>query len=142
MSKFRLRSVDGTDIPPKEWLLMWAALFPEADYHGYSGIIEKHKSFSSADFEEIGKWKDGATGARWRPNVASVAYPIWMAAASESPKCPENNDVTKFFWMIGRKGSTWTNTRMVRGENDLAYREPPHCFISLAVGVIPSSTGG
>jgi hypothetical protein len=56
----------------------------------------KHKSFSSTDFEEIGKWKDAAIGGRWRPNVASVAYPIWMAAASIPPKCPEKSDVTKF----------------------------------------------
>jgi hypothetical protein len=96
MSKFRFRSVDGTDIPPKEWLPMWAALFPEADYKGYDELLMKHKSFSPTDFEEIGKWKDGAIGGRWRANVASVAYPIWMAAASKPPRCPEKNDVTKF----------------------------------------------
>jgi hypothetical protein len=88
--------VDGTDIPPKEWLPMWAALFPEADYKGYGDLLIKHKSFSSTDLEEIGKWKDAAKGGRWRPNVASVAYPIWMAAASEPPKCPEKNQVAKF----------------------------------------------
>jgi hypothetical protein len=71
-------------------------LIPRGDYRGYDELLMKHKSFSSTDFEEIGKWKDSATGGRWRPNVASVAYPIWMAIASKSPKCPEENQLEKF----------------------------------------------
>src|ERR1700722_17598564 len=96
MSKFRFRSVDGSDIAPEKWLPMWAALYPEIDFRGYDELLIKHKSFSSTDIEEIGKWKDAATGGRWRPNVASVAYPIWMAAASKPPKCPEKNEITQF----------------------------------------------
>jgi hypothetical protein len=89
----------------------WAALFPEADYEGYEELLIKHKSFSSTEFEEIGKWKDGAKGGRWRPNVASVAYPIWMAAAFKPPKCPEKNHVESFLtdWSERKYLDEYTN---------------------------------
>jgi hypothetical protein len=90
MSRFRFRSPDGDDIAPEGWLRLWAERYPPANYAGYAELIARHKSFSAADFEQIGKWKDAAkTDAKWKPNVASVAYPIWMQAASELPKCPE-----------------------------------------------------
>jgi hypothetical protein len=111
MSQFRFRSVAGSDIAPEQWLPMWAAFYPETDFRGYDELLKKHKSFSSTDFEEIGKWKDAATGGRWRPNVASVAYPIWMAAASEPPKCPEKSEVTKFLadWSERKYLDEYTN---------------------------------
>lgn len=96
MSQFRFRSMEGNDIAPEEWVRVWAALFPESDYPGYSELLAKHKSFSAGDFEQMGKWKDGATNGRWRPNVASVAYPIWMLAALELPKHPKENEVALF----------------------------------------------
>jgi len=61
--------------------------------HAYAwGRHTKYKSLSVADFVRIGKWKDRAnTDAKWKTNVASVAYRIWMMAASELPKCPEES---------------------------------------------------
>jgi hypothetical protein len=84
---------------------MWADRYPSKKYTEPGDLIAKYKSLSAADFIQIGKWKDGAkTGSKWKVNVASVAYPIWMLAASELPKCPEENDVGDFLndWS-GRK---------------------------------------
>jgi hypothetical protein len=96
-SRFRFRSPDGSDIAPGEWLSLWAERYPSNSYPGYAELIARHKSFSAADFERIGKWKDAAqTAAKWKPNVASVAYPIWIQAALELPKCPEGSSVAGF----------------------------------------------
>jgi hypothetical protein len=97
MSRFRFQSSDGRDIAPQEWLCIWADRYPSNDYGGYSELIAKHKSFSAADFVQIGKWKDNAkTEGKWKANVASVAYRIWKRAASELPQCPEGSGVADF----------------------------------------------
>jgi hypothetical protein len=97
MSKFRFRSVDGSDIAPQQWLPMWAARFPESKYPGYAELIARQKPLSGEDFKHIGKWKDGVkTDRKWRANVAAVAFPIWMQAASELPKCPAESEVAQF----------------------------------------------
>jgi hypothetical protein len=99
MSRFRFRSPDGSDIEPEEWLRVWADLYPSSDYDNaeYGELIAKYKSLLGTDFQRIGKWKDRAkTADRWKPNVASVAYPVWIMAASELPKCPEESRVADF----------------------------------------------
>jgi hypothetical protein len=89
--------VDGSEIAPQEWLRVWAERYPSNDYAEYSELIAKHTSLSAADFEKLGRWKDAAKTERmWKPNVASVAYQIWMQAASELPTCPEENVVANF----------------------------------------------
>ena len=78
---------------------MWAGLYPSSDYDNaeYRELIAKYKSLSGTDFERIGKWKDRAkTEGRWKPDVASVAYRVWMMAASELPRCPEESRVVDF----------------------------------------------
>jgi hypothetical protein len=105
MSRFKFRSVDGSDITPREWLRLWSDRYPAKNYAGYSELIARHKSFSATDFEQIGRWKDAAkTERKWKPNVASVAYRIWMQAASELPKCPEGSQVVTFL-------DDWSNRR-------------------------------
>jgi hypothetical protein len=105
MNRFRFQSSDGTDVAPQEWLRVWAVRYPSDRYAEYSELISKHQSFSAADFEKIGRWKDAAnTQGRWGPNVASVAYPIWMQAASELPRCPEESAVTNFL-------NEWSNRK-------------------------------
>lgn len=65
--------------------------------YSFRFYIPPNLSLSAEDFRVIGKWKDNAyTEARWKPNVASVAYLIWEQAAKELPKCPEERSVASF----------------------------------------------
>jgi hypothetical protein len=117
MSRFRFRSVDGGDITPKEWLPMWAALFPSKKYYAeeYDALLANYKFLSAADFVRIGKWKDGAkTQGKWKANVASVAYEIWMQAAKETPVCPEETQVAVFLrdWSERKYADHFTNRTM------------------------------
>jgi hypothetical protein len=97
MSQFRFRGPEGKDVAPEEWLRVWADQYPSEDYAGYEELIAQHKSFSHADIERLGRWKDSAkTERKWKPNVASVAYEIWMQAASELPVCPPDERVPDF----------------------------------------------
>ena len=112
MDKFRFQSLDGGDIAPQEWLRLWAELYPEKTYDrgAYAELIASHKNFVANDFVRIGKWKDGAsTESRWKANVASVAYRIWMQAASEMPKCPEGKGVADFLddWANRKYTDEW-----------------------------------
>ena len=95
------------DSPPQEWLRVWAARYQSDDDPEYRKLIAKYESLSAEDFERIGKWKDGAkTERQWRPNVASVAYRIWMQAATELPKCPEGSEVASFLDDWSRRAYT------------------------------------
>ena len=99
LSRFRFRGVDRKEITAEEWLRIWAARYPSKKYYTeeYDALIRSYKSLSAADFERIGKWKDGAkTQGKWKANVASVAYEIWMQAARELPVCPEETQVAAF----------------------------------------------
>ena len=83
----------------KEWLIWWAERYDHEsdDDPEYWDLIQNHKSFSAGHFRRIGKWKDNATTeGRWKPNVASVAYPIWEQVASELPTCTEESLVAAF----------------------------------------------
>ena len=65
----------------------------------YEQLIRSHENFASADFERIGRWKDNVkegSKARWKSNVASVAYRIWILASHECPKCPQEREVRQF----------------------------------------------
>ena len=97
MSRFKFRAVDGMDVAPEEWLRIWADRYPSNTYAEHGELIEKYKTLSAADFVQIGKWKDRAKAeSRWKDNTASVAYRIWMRAASELPKCPEESAEADF----------------------------------------------
>jgi hypothetical protein len=118
MSRFSFRSPTGTEVAPDEWLRLWADRYPVNDYAGYSELIAKHRSLSASDFVQIGKWKDRVkTGGRWKPNVASVAYPIWMQAASELPRCPERSQVETFLndWCRREYVDEYANGRVKKG---------------------------
>jgi hypothetical protein len=100
MDRLRFLSPDGTDIAPEEWLRVWSSLYgvdDEDDEVEYRALIAKDGAFSRTDFERIGRWKDNAVSdGRWKPNVAMVAYKIWMQATSELPRCPGGNAVAAF----------------------------------------------
>lgn len=117
MTRFRFRGVDGSDIDPTQWLRIWADRYPIEDYAEYDELIARHKSLFAADFEQIGKWKDNAkTGSKWKANVASVAYPIWMQAATELPKCPEQSQVAVFLndWAGRKYTDTYATARVAK----------------------------
>ncbi|MBI3895721.1 MAG: hypothetical protein HY313_07290 [Acidobacteria bacterium] len=72
----------------REWLDYWVSRYPRNKYPSINHLIRLGTSgpLSSADFEWIGKWKDGAlNGDKWKPNVAMVAYEIWTLASSVLP---------------------------------------------------------
>ncbi len=132
MTRFRFRSTNGTDIAPGEWVRMWAARYTEYDDAEHDALIAKHRSFSAGDFERIGRWKDNAnTEGRWKPNVASVAYRIWMLAASELPVCPENGRVADFLedW-AERKYTEENKTRTCEKRFGLSHATTLLHFIS------------
>lgn len=96
-NRFRFRSSDGSDITPEVWLSMWAALYPRKYNSEHDCLIAIHGPLSAERIERIGRWKDSAeTTSKWRPNVASVAYQIWMEAAIDPPECPNENQVADF----------------------------------------------
>ncbi len=97
-SRFRFRSPDGRDITPEEWLRTWAALYPTSKYGAeHDKLIMEHEPLSAAYIVRIGRWKDAAeTNSKWKLNVASVAFQIWMEAASELPGCPHESPVDAF----------------------------------------------
>jgi len=138
MSQFSFRSIDGSDIAPEQWLPMWAARFPESKYTGYSALMDKHKSLSGEDFSLIGKWKDGVkTDRTWRANVAAVAFPIWLQAASELPKCPTQSEVTNFLndWSERKYSDQYT---VFRKSVSGCPEQPRYCISSVAA-ISPSA---
>jgi hypothetical protein len=105
MNHFKFLGKDGRELSPADWLQVWAAEFPVKDYPAYEALLANHRSPSAADFELVGRWKDGVkTGNRWRANVASVAYPVWMQAASELPRYPQDDLAAEFL-------SDWSERR-------------------------------
>jgi hypothetical protein len=93
-----VRFIGWAEVSPEKWLRQWSELYP-ADYDEaeYRDLIKRSGEFSPADYERIRKWKDNAQSiSRWKPNVASVAYEIWMQAATERPRCPADDGVGAF----------------------------------------------
>jgi hypothetical protein len=91
---------------PQEWLRTWAERYTALDDAEHRALIARSEVFSRDDFIRIGKWKDGATAeGKWRTNVASVAYPIWIQAAQELPRCPiKREDIEAFL-------TEWSNRK-------------------------------
>lgn len=93
---------DDRAIPAADWLRLWSAAYDVGDEPEYAELISRHPAFSPADFEKLGQWKDAALptaagpSGRWKPNVASVAYLIWMDIARERPACPADDQVAAF----------------------------------------------
>jgi len=85
-------------IDPKEWASQWASLYDGYDEQDYWSLINKDGLLTASDFELMGRWKDNAPkeSDRWKANVATVAYDVWIEAANHPPKCPSDEDVADF----------------------------------------------
>src|SRR5712691_10261349 len=108
MSQFRFKILDVRDSAPQEWLHTWARQFDPDDGKEHRDLIEKHESLSKDDFIQIAKWKGNAKPeGKFKPNVAMVAYHIWIEAAEKLPKCPEESEMASFLdkW----SGKTYTD---------------------------------
>ena len=84
--EFRTKSGDPCD--PAIWVSEWEREYPvnRYDEEFYGLLIQKAGVLSSNDFIVMGRWKDDAwTDNRWKPNVAMVAFPAWVAASTELP---------------------------------------------------------
>jgi hypothetical protein len=81
------RSHSGAPISdPSVWLSEWSADFPKEKYPPLDRLLRAPTLLTAADFEYVGRWKDGALkGDKWRKDVASVAFVVWMQAANELP---------------------------------------------------------
>jgi hypothetical protein len=97
-NRFAFCDLDGRPTAPQEWLRIWACQFPSKkfDEEQHDTLLSRCGSLSAQDFRQMGKWKDAATGGRWKPNVASVAYDVWMLAARRRPRCPHDSLVAAF----------------------------------------------
>ena len=91
------RDVHRKSVTPRVWLRVWAAQYPGQKYDLEHDRLVALTQKEPADFERIGKWKDAASSAaKWKANVASVAYVVWMEAASERPSCPTDDTIAAF----------------------------------------------
>ena len=96
---WRFCDENGAAVDPRDWLATWSPRFPDKKFDElvHDDLMSRHDNLTALDFERMGRWKDAAiTERRWRPNVASVAYPIWLQAAAELPRCPDDSDVAAF----------------------------------------------
>lgn len=95
MPQFKIVTVQECD--PAAWLACWAAKyddsagFEEEEYKQLI-VVSKQQSVPARYFERIGRWKDSAnTTGRWKPNVASVAYLIWLQRRPSSRTAQRTN---------------------------------------------------
>jgi len=100
MPQFKIVEVRECD--PVLWLATWAAEYGGSagfDEDEYAQLIDlaRQNSTPVGYFERVGRWKDSAnTNGRWKPNVASVAYVIWLQAEAEQPCCPADEQAVSF----------------------------------------------
>jgi hypothetical protein len=100
MPQFKIVEVRACD--PDVWLATWSTKYEDSagfDEDEYTQLIDlaQQNSRPAKYFERVGRWKDSAnTDGRWKPNVASVAYVIWLQAEAEQPHRPENEQALSF----------------------------------------------
>jgi hypothetical protein len=99
------------EITPPMWLHIWSERYGGEDDREHAELIARFQSLSAEDFVRIGKWKDGVLpnqDGKWKKDVASVAYLIWMQTASETPTCPPQAEVAAF--LTEWSGRTYSDT--------------------------------
>lgn len=96
--RFRFKNVHGLTVSPTEWLRVWNERYPGEKYDlEHDRLLARAGDLRAVDFEQIGRWKDAAnSNAKWQPNAASVAYTVWMHAATVVPRLPADAEVPAF----------------------------------------------
>lgn len=114
MNEIDFKVLTTRQCTPQEWLSRWSKWYDddadERDKSEYTRLIELKGRFNADDFRAIGKWKDTAWAvAKYKPNVASVAFPIWEQAADKLPQCPLEDGVRLFLdgWASRRYTETY-----------------------------------
>lgn len=111
--QFLFTDAAGAGVRGTAWLRTRAVLYPGDKYdREYDALIARSGRRVAADFVRIGRWKDSAAApAKWKPNVASVAYVVWMEAAAERPACPKDSGIADFLldWSERRYVDTFAN---------------------------------
>lgn len=113
MSQFRFQTQEWKISRPQDWVQVWADRYDRFnsdndDREGYEYLIGHCESPPKEYFERMGQWKDGAykQPSKWRENVASVAYLIWMEAANDPPQRPPEDQVEAFLAKWAEKSYT------------------------------------
>jgi hypothetical protein len=120
MSPFNFLYPEWRESDPGAWLARWAARYGDADNPEYFALIQKQGPFSSGDFEQIGRWKEGClrpSHGGWKSGTPK-GYDIWMEAKEEVPECPEPSELAGFL-------KDWSERTFVagwKGEQVLRYR--------------------
>lgn len=107
MPQFKIVEVQPCD--PDVWLAAWAAKyddsasFDEDEYTQLIGLAQQN-GLPAKYFERVGRWKDSANiDRRWKPNVASVAYIVWLQAEAEQPLSSERASCELFGQLVKQK---------------------------------------
>jgi hypothetical protein len=80
-----------------------SASFDEDEYTQLIGLAQQN-GLPAKYFERVGRWKDSAnTDRRWKPNVASVAYIVWLQAEAEQPLSSERASCELFGQLVKQK---------------------------------------
>jgi hypothetical protein len=97
MAEFVFRSARGEDVSPTRWVAIWSSRFDGAKFPEdvYQELVLKGSDLTSADFDVLGAWKDGAIAkstpnrglrfgncwvkfnGRWSEGAAGCAYHVW-----------------------------------------------------------------
>ncbi len=108
MSSFTFCYPEWAEIDASLWVNKWAEAFLSSDERraddlAYNELIAKKGQLSGADFEQIGRWKEGCTvreggkeHGRWKPGT-TAAYDVWMEGKQNPPQQPANGKLDDAF---------------------------------------------
>jgi hypothetical protein len=98
MAELNFRKLALVGVPAPEWLQIWSARYTGYDDETYFDLVKlaQRNALTTEDYVRMGKWKDGVgedQPGKWRPNVASVAYEIWIEISRNEPKWLEGGEI-------------------------------------------------
>jgi hypothetical protein len=116
MSRFTFSYPVWREIDPTDWLTKWAGLYgeDESDNPEHDALVEKDGLLSRADFERVGRWKEGCPKGHggWKTGTPG-AYDIWTQAMAKLPPCPADDHIAEFLVSWSEK-TFWAGTRKSR----------------------------